>query len=303
MSGATASPVVRGTSQSTGPSPAAAPKQLFEAAYRYALVATRSRSPAEGGALAICLPSTGGMAAVVGVGAGAPIDAAGWTEGSVLTLSRTTYSTLVRDWVVIAGGVAGGTVSAGAQLPAAGGQRLMQVCRPPSAPSDADIAFCDAQRPRLACSVADAEREAVGIEMPLAVYLGRLDPNYVAARWRSATAAGAQSGVTPLGSAPRLAVTEEQAGLVMMLGQPLPPIVALTAALRGVPTLQVADVADPSADGPTAAAAANVALGELFDDLDNSSLQSQLEDALLEDGLFELGSTGAHTRRRERRSR
>ena len=55
----------------------------------------------------------------------------------------------------------------------------------------------------LACAVADAGREAVEIEMPLAVYLGRLDPNYVAARWRTVTAAGAQSGVTPLGSAPR----------------------------------------------------------------------------------------------------
>ena len=30
--------------------------------YKYALVATRSRSPAEGGALALCLPASGGMA-------------------------------------------------------------------------------------------------------------------------------------------------------------------------------------------------------------------------------------------------
>ena len=49
MSGAAASPSVRGPSQPTGSSSAAAPKQLLDTAYNHALVATRSRSPADGG--------------------------------------------------------------------------------------------------------------------------------------------------------------------------------------------------------------------------------------------------------------
>lgn len=40
MNGAAASPSARGPSQPTGSSAAAAPKQLFDAAYKYALVAT-----------------------------------------------------------------------------------------------------------------------------------------------------------------------------------------------------------------------------------------------------------------------
>ena len=198
MSGVADSPTAGGSAGSEAPASAGAPKQLFEAAYKYALVATRSRAPADGGALAICMPSTGGMAAVIGVGAGVPMNAAGWAEGALLTLTRTKYANLVRDWVVLAGDVAGGTSGAGAQLPAAGGQRLMQMRRPPSAPSGADISYWDTQRPKLVCVVADAERAAREVEMSLAVYLGRLDPNFVASRWKTATAAGAHSGTAPL---------------------------------------------------------------------------------------------------------
>ena len=60
MSGVAASPSAGGSAGSETPASAGAPKQLFEAAYKYALVATRSRAPADGGALAICMPSTGG---------------------------------------------------------------------------------------------------------------------------------------------------------------------------------------------------------------------------------------------------
>ena len=203
MSGVAASPTAVGSAGSETPASASAPKQLFESAYKYALVATRSRAPADGGALAICMLSTGGMAAVIGVGAGVPMNAAGWAEGAVLTLTRTKYANLVRDWVVLAGDVAGGTSGAGAQLPAAGGQRLLQMRRPPGAPPDADISYWDTQRPKLVCVVADAERAAREVEMSLEVYLGRLDPNFVATRWKTATAAGAHSGTAPLGSAPR----------------------------------------------------------------------------------------------------
>ena len=143
------------------------------------------------------------MAAIVGIGVGVPMNAAGWAEGAVLTLTRTMYATLVRDWVVLAGDVAGGTDGGGAQLPAAGGQRLIQICRPPNAPSGADIPYWDTQRPKLVCAVVEGGRAAIEVSMALDVYLGRLDPNFVATRWQTATAAGARSGTAPLGSAPK----------------------------------------------------------------------------------------------------
>ena len=49
MSGTTDSPAARGSASSSASAVAGAPKQLFDTAYKYALVATRSKAPAEGG--------------------------------------------------------------------------------------------------------------------------------------------------------------------------------------------------------------------------------------------------------------
>ena len=196
------------TATSSAPTGAAASAltsaAAFNGQYRYALLATRSESPAAGGALAACLASPSGSAWIIGTavagGPPPPNDAAAWDGGTSMTLKGTTYPVLVRNWVVLEEKVFGraddGSV---AELPLRGG-RVVALARGGATTSDAGAWF-DAQKPVLLLAVPGA---AAPISMSLADYLRALDAGWVASRWARATAADSGSGPR-LGAAPTAA--------------------------------------------------------------------------------------------------
>ena len=96
-----------GVPHAAAPAPAApaGPQADFEANIRYGLIATRAKSPGQGGTLAACLALDRGKAIVIGValqgGAGPPNDVRQWDGISDLHISGTTLSVLAVNWFSI----------------------------------------------------------------------------------------------------------------------------------------------------------------------------------------------------------